>query len=303
MSAGNADDLMELDVEDASADDIAVGDLRAGLEADDNLVRTHAARLLGVLAPSDPTAIRPLVPVLLDRLDDERTVVVRESIAALGDLSNEDPGVLEGRLERPLEMLRHELPAMRWFAARAVAPVAAEHPEWFAPHLDPLLSAMEVDVTDPVAESDFAPAENRSMAKVEAQLKRESESRQYNARAIAARVFIGVVDEDPAAVVPHASRVVDLLEDASPFIERACTIAISELAETDPDSVSAAVDPLCDVLDREDETVVARAVTALGFVGDRDAVPDLRSLADDESRDEDLRDLAAETADYLETGA
>jgi HEAT repeat protein len=91
-----------------------------------------------------------------------------------------------------------------------------------------------------------------------------------------------------------------LLDDDNPAVRAAAAGTLAALAEHQPTELNEVVPPLIDALDDVDETVRARAVAALGHLGDDAAVDPLREVAGNEDTDADLRDLAAETADFLD---
>lgn len=306
------EDLAALDPETLSAAEVPVEQVRAGLASEDNQVRTHAAQVVAALAADDAAAARPLVPDLAAALGDERTVVNRECAAALAAVAEASPADARPAVDPLVAVLDDDVPVVRLYAAGAVRPVAAAHPEWFAPHVERLLALMAASPTDPTAGHGEGPTDDPHLRERVAQVGAEERRRQLAARTIVANVVLAVAQTDPEALTPHVDALVDLVRDAEGAVLAAAAGALAAVAETDPDAVVAAgaVDPLRDCLTVPDRDVLVHAVTALGYVGDPAAVDDLRAfaagddpLADADGSggvaDDDLRELAAETADWL----
>ena len=299
MTEGDPEALADLDPETAEPADIPIDALAAGLQSGDNLTRTHAATLLGVVSVEEPESIEDLVPLLVESLDDERTVVVRESLGALWDLATVDPTPLAGQLGPIVEQLCADLPLLRIQAGRIIDIVIPDHADWLSPHVEGLIAAATQTVEDPVEGSDPTEFRTRTSQDVDANRKRTQEARQIGARIVAARALAIVAESDPDAVVPHAPALIELLRADSGGVKTAAVIAVAELAEDYPEALSDAVEPLCEILPETDTTIAAKAITGLGFIGDPSAEASLRELAAEDDREEELRDLARETAAWL----
>ncbi|WP_049899434.1 HEAT repeat domain-containing protein [Halococcus agarilyticus] len=303
MTHATADDIRELDPDEITPADVDIEHVRAALTDEENLVRTHAAKIAGTLANQDPDVVVALVPTLLDRLAEDHSVVLKESLTALALVADERPAELADGVPALVDLLDHDLPLVRTFAARVVRPLAAEHPEWFATELDDLLATLDGEITDLVEELEEPPMGGLSTFEQYRAIGEEGRKRQLAARAVAANVVVAVAEADSDAVVEHVPELVDLLDGDDTLLVATSADAIANVAEDHPDAATAAVEPLCACLDGHDETARASAVAALGFVGDDEAVGPLREVANDEEADEDLRALAADTADWLDRDA
>ncbi|MGA9401919.1 HEAT repeat domain-containing protein [Haladaptatus sp.] len=295
---GDHDQLMELDPETVSADDVEIDTLREGLRSEENLVRTHTAQIVSALAADDLETVEPLIPTLVAVLDDDRIVVLRESLLILAAVADDTPSAVRDAIPDLLSLLTHETPLIPALAADVIRVLAIDHPEWFVPYADELVAVMETEPTDPVEDATAAP--NTQAREHLASVSREEMERQTTARTVVANVVYEVASIDAEAVRPHASRLCSLVCDGSGAVLSASVGAISFISEEYPDAVADAVAPLCDRLTTPDRTVQVHAVSALGHIGDPSAADPLREFADgDAPLDEEIRSIAHATEDWL----
>jgi len=299
MTTAESDDIREIDPKTVSPGEIDLDRVREGLQSDENLVRTHAAQLTTALAAEDPRAIEPLVPTLTDMFDDDRSVVLKEVLFSLSLLAEEDSGTLADATGGLVGVLDHDLPLIRSAGARAIRPIAAERPAAFVNHIDDLLSVVERPANDPTEGLELSPNDGPIRAETVENVREQAQRRQHSARVVAATLLTEIADIDPEALRGDHDALIALLDDDSPAIRAASAGTLANLAEADPDALAGAIDPLIAALDDVDDATRARAVAALGFLGDETAVEGLRELTDDEDAADDLRDMAAETADFL----
>jgi HEAT repeat protein len=299
MPTTGSDDIRDIDPETVEAGEVDIDRVEAGLRSDENLVRTHAAQLTTAVAADDPRAIRPLVPTLADLFDDDRSVVLKEVLFALSLLAEADPDAVVDVADGLVGVLDHDLPVIHSAGARALRPLAVECPEAFVDHVDDLMAVVERPVSDPMEGLDPSPNPDMIRTETVENVRGQSRRRQVTARVVAATVIVEVADIEPAAVRPHVDRLVDLLDDDNPAVRAASAGVLATAAEHRPDDIGEAVPSLVDALEDVDDTTRARAVAALGYIGDDVATGPLRDLAADEDADENLREMAAETADFL----
>jgi hypothetical protein len=301
MPATGADDIRDIDPETATPGEVDIERVESGLRSDDNLVRTHAAQLTTALAAEDPHSIQPLVPTLSGLFDDDRAVVLKEVLFALSLLADDEPeAVVDVAGDLPA-VLNHDLPIVNSAAARVLRPLAAERPDAFTDHVDQLLAVVERPVSDPMEGLEPSPNPDAVRTETVENIRGQSRRRQLAARVVAVHVVVEVAEIKPASVSPHSDRLLALLDDDNPAVRAAAAGTLAALAEHRPTELNEVVPPLIDALDDVDETVRARAVAALGHLGNDAAVDPLREVAGKEDTDADLRDLAAETADFLDS--
>lgn len=300
MAVTDLEELKAVDAEAFSVGDVPVDLIVAGLESDDNLVRKKAATLNAALAAEDVELVLDHLDRTFDLLDDERAVVIRETVVALMWVAEERPDALEDGVADLVGVLTHDLPLIQNYGAQAVQLLGAERPEWFVPHVESVVDVVEHERINPLSD-DGVEKMNQDTAEQYRELNHAEDRRHMAARTVAGHVLIELSDIDPAAVAPHADRLVDLLSHDSLGTRTWSAAAIGNLAQYDADLVADAVDPLGELAANSDEMAAANAVTALGHIGDDGAVEPLREAADDDSVDEDVRALASETADFLES--
>lgn len=302
MNDATGHDILDVQVgPDDPATDVSVQTLRSGLESEDNGVRLQAASVASFVPREEIETLEAVTPQLLDLLDDEKGVIVNQATIALAIVAEESPELLEDGVPRLVELLVHDHSHVRAMAAKALGHVVVDHPEYFTDLIDPLVAAAVTPPTDAVDVDKLDdPSIERSQRETLLGLNHEEATRQQYAREITANLLVEIADHDPAAVAPHASDLLVLVEEGNVPLRTSTADVIARVAREDPEAVADAVDPLCGLLDHDDESLVATVVSALGFIGDPAAVEPLRDLAADERRNEDLRDMASETADFLE---
>ena len=297
---GEHDELMHLDPETMSAVDAEIDPLREGLRSEENLVRTHTARLVSALAVDDLETVEPLVPTLVEVLDDDRIVVLRESLLVLAGVADDSPSTVRDAIPDLLALLDHETPLIPSLAAEVVRVLAIHRVEWFVPYVDELVTAMTDEPTDPIAGPATAPAAPTAQRDHLATVSRQEMERQITARTIVANVVYEIAETDADAVLPHASRFISIVRDGSGPVLAASVGAISFIGENHPDAVAEAVEPLCDRLTTPDRTVQVHAISALGYIDDPSAAGPLRAFTKgDVPLDEGIRSIARTTADWL----
>ncbi|MFB6074994.1 MAG: HEAT repeat domain-containing protein [Haloarculaceae archaeon] len=291
--------VMDIDPDEVTPGTVDYDAVRAGFHHEEGLVKNRAADVTTALAEADIDAVDPLLEDVIAALEDDNVNVVKKATAVLSVVAEEDPDRLEDAVGPLVRTLDHDLPLIQTFAVRALRPIAMEHPEWFGPHVGELADRVEegrhhmVDAEDPDVDQEV----RQTLSKINA-----SEGRkQLIAYSVAANLIVEVAEVDPDAVLPHVDHLVEMLDDVTPVAAGTIAEALGRIARDDPEAVAHAVDPLTEWVDYADEAIAGRVIRALGYIGDPAAAPAIRAVAEDEDRDEDLRDLARETADFLET--
>lgn len=294
------DELTELDVEELSPEDVDLTLVRDGLADEENLVRDRAAAISLTLADEDVESVTPLLPALIAAARDDNVNVVLKTITTLNLVAESRPEELPDAVGVLCAALTHDLPRVQLFAGKAVQTIGAEHPEWFVPHAEALLRTLQAEITDPTNGAErLGVAGDPPLQKQLDEVRRGEQFQQYSVQAVAGNLLIEVSDQDPTAVAPHVSEITELLGSEDLNVVACAAEMLGNLAWADAPAAADAVDPLTDCLDSESDVVVARTITALGHLGAETAVEPLREAAA-EHDDADLRDLAAETADWLE---
>lgn len=305
MSDATADAIADLDPEDVDPERVPMEALETALTAEEASTRIDAARLAASVAKAEPTAIEPVVPSLADGLEDDTSIVAFQSLKALMALSRASPAELEPAVPGMVGLLKHDLPLVQSVAARTLGHLSGDHPEFFVDHVPALLAATDQpDAT--VLEPDEVDAEMIRLERTQhRQANNEATTQREIARETAPNLLVEVATHDPSALAPHADAVVELLEDRNAGVVAAAADVVATLAADSPDedvaeALEAAVDPLVDQFDHFDDGVVANAIAALGYLEAEETSDDIATVADDEERPAELRELAADTAAYLE---
>jgi HEAT repeat protein len=280
--------------------------LRSGLESENASVRTRAATVASGLTETDEETVVAVIPELLEALYDEQRVVIYQSLMALSQVAEDEADQLEPEIDRLVELTVHDLALIRMIASRTVGYVALERPELFTDHVETLVEAT-VKEPEAVFEDETLAEEIDNPERMDAyqEVNQQEETRQSYTRNVTINLLIEVAEYDASCLEPYADDLVGLLKDQDATVSRGAAEIVGKIARENPDAVEGAVDPLVDMLSHHDESIVATAITALGFIGDSDAVEPLEALADEGDQDEaphsqDLYDLAAETATFLD---
>ena len=293
--------LADVDPETATVADLSVTAVERALESDDPLVRQHATGVCVQAAVDDPAAMGSFVDVLVDALDDESVVVAQKAAAALVPIAAAAPDEFGNAGGELLALYQHDLSTARAYGAKLLGTLAVERPAVLVDHVDAVVDALdapteELDAVSTAADSEPVDDEVRAAMSRhdDAELEREQASRET-----VANVVVAVAEAHPEAVAPHLDRIADVTPDAPTVVAAAFVDAIATVAQADPDAARDTTAVLLDCLDHDHPMVRGRAVRALGFLGDDATVDHLREVAAEDA-DEDVRSLAAETADFVE---
>lgn len=299
-------DLYQTAKEDPDAVDVE--DALSNLDYEDPTVRNLTLRALTALASDDADRVAPYVDDLRPHLDDEYLVSKTAATGVFGFLAENDPDDVVPSIPDLVDLLDQEPPLLRFRAARALSPLLAHSPEEFVPHTDRLVDVLvdgpEVTIPDP-DDPEIPEEMQESVASVLENREGEFDKDLARSRGVfefAANAVVEIAERDPERVTDRVDDLATMVDDEQALVRTAVVDTLATLAEDDPDTVAPAVDALRDQLDDEHEYIRAHAVRALGFAEATDAVDDLRALAE-EDVDEDLRELAVDTADWLESQA
>ena len=272
----------------------------------DPTIRTVALRALGAVANDDPERVIPHLEDLRTHLDDEFLASTTAATAVFGFVAEEHPDAVASAVPDLVDLLDQEPPLLRFRAAMALKSLLLEHRDAFVPQADQLVDVLvdgpRVDIPDP--DGPEIPEDQREDVR-ELIESREKEFNQDAARSkgvfeFAANAVVEIAEEDPDELLDRVDDIATMVDAEQPLVRAAVIDTLATLAETDPDAVAPAVDALRNQLDDEHEYIRAHAVRALGFAEATDAADDVRALAEDDDVDEDLRELAADTADWLD---
>ncbi|MBO4248005.1 HEAT repeat domain-containing protein [Halomicrobium sp. IBSBa] len=305
MSDSLSHGVLTHDIESVSADEVSADVLRSGLEHETNLVRTHAVRVAAAVADDDPATAVEHAPQLIANLEHERTNVKLHSALALASLVDEAPEAVEDAVGPIVDLLDQDPPILQLAAVQFVRESITTMPRAYRPHLQQLVDRTMEDPAVDFTEGRAGETPSQERAEFYQNVSEDETKRQWATRVVTANMIAELASIEPAAVADHIPTLVGVLDSESDAVGVLTTVAniVASVAEHDPTLVDGAVDPLVELLAHHDTPTVSTAVAALGFLAPPAAIEPLRDVAADEQRDEDLRELASETATFIEEQA
>lgn len=203
------------------------------LVAENHLTRQLAFAVLRELAMEDGEPIAPHAGTIAEGLDEED--IRGLAVETLSILTNGRPDVVESHTDAITDCLDDEVDEIRYFATKALAKIADNHPEAVVPQVTTLAS----------------------------QLKESEAEAHYAAMALGL-----VARDDPDAIIPHATTLVENLTNDHTKTRRNATVALKDLADRRPGAVIDHVDALADRLDDADDLIAMTAAQVLREIAD-----------------------------------
>ncbi len=298
MATNSPDPLGGTDPDSVSAGDVDVAEVRAALDSSNPLVRQRGVDVCESLAEDDVDAVRPLLDDVAALPDDSNSAIGLSAISTLDAVATADPEALDGRLDALVAATGNNIVDVQLTAAMVLGKLVVERPELVAPHARDIAEA--VHATEPADEptdvSEYV--DHPSTQETIAEHEREERERRISGRQTLVNVVVAVTEEEPEAALDTVDALATLLDDADAGVAGPAIDALGELATADSSAVAPVSGQLRDCLDHNSPAVRARAIGAIGRLGDVSAVPKLRTLADTDEND-DVQELAAETAEFL----
>ncbi|NHN60720.1 HEAT repeat domain-containing protein [Halorussus sp. JP-T4] len=262
------------------------------------MVKQTGVDVCEALAETNVDAVRPLLDDVAALADDDNAAIALRAIAVLDEVVGDEPGALEDRLDGLVDAADDEVVDVQLTAATALGKLVVARPDLVAPHAGRLADAVRVTEPGPGPEGVGDLVDDQVTQRTIAEHVEGERKRRTSGRRTLVNVVVAVTEEEPEPAFDAVDELVALLDDVDPGVAGGAVDALGHLAAADPEVVAPASDRLVDCLDHDGTVVRARAVRALGHLGDDAAVPELRRVADEDD-DEDVRALAAETADFL----
>ena len=298
MATDAPEPLDGVDTESLSPEDVDGAEVRAALDAENVLVRRRGAAACSTLAAADIDAVRPFLDRLAAIAGDDDSPVALPAIAALNEVAEADPDALDGRLSGLVDALDSEIVDVQLTAAVALGKLVVARPDLLAPHATRMIAALRESEPDRERQSYGELVDHPGTQQTLEEHEEGERRRRTSARRTLINVVVAVTEGVPESVLNVVDDLVTLLDDVDPTVSGGAVDALGELAATDPDAVAPVRDRLADCLDHDRTVVRARAIRALGRLGDDAVVPDLRTVAETDA-DEDVREIAGETAAFL----
>lgn len=305
MSTQAPDDEAILETARNDPENVDIDAVVALLDAEQGRVRNVALRCLLFVAIDDPDRVAAVADTIIERLDDEFPVAGSTATAVLAKVAAERPETVQPALPTLAEKLDEHPPQTGYRAARALTPLLEDDPSQFVPMADRLLDVLvdPPEVWAPEADElrDLPPEERESITTLLQSRRGEigkDRARARGTREFAAHALVEVTALEPEAIADRLDDLPPALARDPPLARAAALDAVANVARADPAAAAPTVDALIDRLEDDAEFVRAHAVRALGFAEATDAVDPLRELAEGDV-DDDIRELAADTADWL----
>ena len=273
-------------------------EIQAALESDDPARRREALQQFQRLLDTDRDAALDLVDSVGDCLGDESLAVCHAAARSLEPVVTDSPELLVDHLEAVVEMLAAETSDVSLAGAKLLSVMAVECPGALVTHADRLREIL-VEAQFPTEDTEIPDTiETRKTREIVQNVQQEDAERRQFVRQTLANVLVAVVESEPDTFEDVAG-LEGLLEDEDAVVVGAIVDALGVIAKSRPGVVRPTVPSLLDCLDHETPTVRARTIRTLGYVGDSSAVEPLRERGAVDT-DEDVADLATETAAFLE---
>ncbi|GAB3040333.1 HEAT repeat domain-containing protein [Natronobiforma cellulositropha] len=264
-------------------------------------IRNTGLKVLAGLALDDPERVTPLVDRVIDCLDESYGPARSHAGLVLSLVASDRPDLVEPAIPQLVANLDDPTPMYQYRAARAIAMQLESTPEAFVEHIDSLVDVLaegpEPTMPEPPDDPELKEHYQKLRERREPDMLRSAASNE-----IVANVLVEIAKAEPEAFADRLPKFFPVLSARTAPTRGGAVEVIRYVAEADPAAVTDAVDPLIDVLEDDTTFVRARAIRALGYAEAAEAIEPLRSVAESD-HDEDLRELAAETADWLEANA
>ncbi|WP_123539330.1 HEAT repeat domain-containing protein [Halosimplex salinum] len=288
-----------VDVEsgELSEDESAV--VREALASEKSFVRQKGVRVLDALAVEDVSAVEPFLDDLLALLEDERVSVAQAAGTVVLRVANESPGLFADGVSEAVSLTERDLAGIELLGAQILAQIVVDHPEYCSDEVDRLLAVLQ---DRSVSFDKSEGAEQFDDPNIEQALReqdKEEHEMRLQTQVVLSNVVIAIAEGVPEAYADSVDEVIALLDSPDTTIVAAGADVLSELAGEDPEAAAPAYDGLIGCLGHDDSRVRARGVRGLGLLGDDRAVGPLNDLAEAEP-EEEIADLAAETAEFLD---
>lgn len=285
-----------IDPESVTPGDITEAALHEALSSSDPLLRQRGANACETLTEHDVDAVVPVLDELAALAGGDNAPVALRAIATLDAVAETDPTALDGRLSGLVSALDSDVVDVRLTAGTVLRKIVVKQPALLAPHTQQLVESLSA--TEPNS-SDFGDVvddqETRRTLKQHEEAERQ---RQIAGRRMLINIVVAITETEPRSAFDSVDALATLLEDWDPAVSGGAVDALAELAAIDPAVVAHLSEQLTDCLDHDTASVRARAVRALGYLGDDEAVSKLRAVGENDA-DGDVRAIAAETADFL----
>ncbi|WP_226021853.1 HEAT repeat domain-containing protein [Halomicrobium salinisoli] len=302
MSTDAADPLEGVDTDSVTPDEVDGEEIEDALASSNPMTRQRGVEVCETFAESDVDAVRPYLDAVATLVNDGNAAIALRAISVLDAVADAEPAALEGRTASLAAVADHDIVDVQLTAGVALGKVVVERADLVAPFVERLIAGIrETELSGGIPEVPDVVDHEATKQTIREHEEQERE-RRLSARRTLSNVVVAVTQEAPDEAVDAVDDLLTLLDDRDPEVAGCAVDALGELADPHPEAVEPVLDELLECLDHDRSSVRARAIRALGRLGDDAAVPELRTMAEEDD-EENVRELAAETADYLEDAA
>lgn len=298
MSMNSTEPLSGSDTGSVTTGDIDDAEVRAALDSSNPLVRQRGVEVCEALADDDVDAVRPLLDDVASLPDDDNAAIAMRSISVLTESAADDPAILDGRLDALVAALSSDIVDVQLTGATLLGKLVVERPDLVAPYTRKLAAALRATEPDEGIEEYGEFVDDPETRRTLAEHEREERKRRVFARRTLVNVVVAVTETGPEPALNAVEELAALVNDIDPGVAGGAVEALGQLAMEDDDAVAPVSNRLLTSLDHDRSSVRARAVQALGRLGDDAAVSKLRTVAG-EDENEAIREIAVETVDFL----
>lgn len=298
MTPDSSKPLAGIDPDDVDPEDVDDAAVHDALASRSPLVQQRGVEVCEALVAVDVDRVRPFLDELATLIADENAAIGLRAIGVLDAVAATEPDALEGRLTHLVSVLDSDLVDVQLTGATLLGRLVVERPGLVAPFVRELIEAIRVTEPGPDVE-DFGEVVDDPVTRQTIQEHEEGERRRRVAgRRTLVNVVVAVTETEPEAAFDAVDDLVGLLDDVDPTVAGGAIDALAELAVARPGVVAPARDDIVECLHHDRTVVRARAVAALGELGDETVVPELRTVAETDA-DQNVQEIARETADFL----
>jgi HEAT repeat protein len=298
MTTDPSDPLDGVDPELVAPEDVDEAEVQAALTSSNPLVEQRGVGVCETLAEADIDAVRPFLDEIGSLLTEDNVAIVLRAIEVLKTVARDEPTAIESVLSDLVSILDSDLAGIQLEGVAVLGVLVIDRPDLCSPYAHRLIKALQATELEP--ETDFGEiVDDQVTRQTIEEHEWEERQRRISARQSLINVVIAVAEAEPRTMVAEVDDLIALLDDDNPNVTGGAINALRAIAEAEPDAVIPVSDRLVDCLDHDSEAVRAHTIQALGHIGDDTAASDLRAVAETDPN-EDIRSIAAETADFLE---
>ncbi|GAB3691432.1 hypothetical protein GCM10028857_28820 [Salinarchaeum chitinilyticum] len=264
---------------------------------------------LSTIASEHPDRVVDHVDVVIDHLEDEFPVAESTAAQVLSRIAPEYPEAVRPAIPRLVELLDEMPPLTGYRAGRAIGPLLEHYPEDFAAEVDKLLAITDdLPDTGVPTEAELDEMEPEIREKVMDQLSARGDEvehdiqRVYGIREMTLHALVEVSEVDPESLVGRLTEIEQAFDADPPIARGAAADVVANVAKHDPSAVEPVIDDVIEIARTDIRVARVHAIQALGFAEAPEAVEPLREVAesDEEAVSEEVKELATETADFIE---